>query len=803
MSKWKIVVPEATTNLVTNPSFETGALLATPSGWTTDGTNTLDNDDARSKFGVRSCLCTVNNAFNIAEFNITLTAAAHAFSMWVYLSTNWNGGLIRLQTQDFTSVTIDTATTTTTTTGEWVKLEILFTPDAGDLTGDILVETATLPTAGRTIYIDAAQCELKAYTTTYIDGDQAEGEWTGAEHASTSTREALSRAGGRVRDLEDTYSLAVERMVGTGAAAMENVLTNRVFTPGANFEGRIVLPRVFSLVSTVRGSSLANYHALRQAFFNDISPDAINDEPIIFRYTGAAVDKEIRARYSGGMTMTGPSGFAENVALQFVADDPFFTQIGESAVVLDSNDTATFSYIAGRIDGVWSNMGPPNAAGTYTSVRVITSGTDGTVYIGGDFTNFDNQGGNFDFIVQWDGSSYTALGSGMNGVVHSMYVKADGTLLVGGAFTTAGGTTVRGIASWNGSAWSALGPPSSGGTVKAIAVGKDGKVYVGGSFDDWDGTAAADRIASWDGTNWAAVSSGADNDVESLVVDSDGTLYVSGDFDTIGGVAADNVASWNGTAFTSLAAAGSTDSTVNALHLIEGGELLAGGNFTQINSVSAVYIAAWNGAAWSVLGSGLQDQTLDIYRWRDFILIAGKFTGEGSGGGGTFDHVAIWNGSTFTHLDLDLPGVPNVFAVYADKDDLYIGYTTTGTGAYAGTTSVTPGGNTRIYPIIEIDRSGGTTATIRNIINETTTTYLWLDYALADGEKLTIDLRPGQQTATSSQHGVLAPIFQPSNLSSFYLLPNVANDIKTFVLTTGGPTVTATIKWQDSYWSID
>jgi hypothetical protein len=85
-------------------------------------------------------------------------------------------------------------------------------------------------------------------------------------------------------------------MIGTGAAAMENVLTNRIATPGANFEGTIVLPRVFSLVSTVRGSSLANYHALRQAFFNDIAPDSANDEPFIFRYTGAAVDKQIRAR---------------------------------------------------------------------------------------------------------------------------------------------------------------------------------------------------------------------------------------------------------------------------------------------------------------------------------------------------------------------------------------------------------------------------------------------------------------------------------------------------------------------------
>ena len=38
----------------------------------------------------------------------------------------------------------------------------------------------------------------------------------------------------------------------------------------------------------------------------------------------------------------------------------------------------------------------------------------------------------------------------------------------------------RGIAEWNGTSWAALGPPSSGVNIFAVAVGIDGTVFVGG-----------------------------------------------------------------------------------------------------------------------------------------------------------------------------------------------------------------------------------------------------------------------------------------------------------------------------------
>ncbi|WP_343427020.1 hypothetical protein [Candidatus Amarolinea dominans] len=60
-------------------------------------------------------------------------------------------------------------------------------------------------------------------------------------------------------------------------------------------------------------------------------------------------------------------------------------------------------------------------------------------------------------IAAWNGTSWSALGSGMDATVSALIVKGDGTLYSGGWFTAAGGSSASRIARWNGAAWSALG----------------------------------------------------------------------------------------------------------------------------------------------------------------------------------------------------------------------------------------------------------------------------------------------------------------------------------------------------------
>ena len=90
-------------------------------------------------------------------------------------------------------------------------------------------------------------------------------------------------------------------------------------------------------------------------------------------------------------------------------------------------------------------------------------------------------------------------------------VVASGDLYVGGDFTTAGGNPASRIAKWNGSSWSALGSGMNGSNpgfapVTALAVsGSD--LYAAGGFTNAGGV-EANRIAKWNGSSWSALGSG-------------------------------------------------------------------------------------------------------------------------------------------------------------------------------------------------------------------------------------------------------------------------------------------------------
>src|SRR6266481_5137177 len=91
-----------------------------------------------------------------------------------------------------------------------------------------------------------------------------------------------------------------------------------------------------------------------------------------------------------------------------------------------------------------------------------------------------------------------------------------------GLFTTAGGTAVTNIAKWNGSSWSALSTGMDS-DVEALAV-SGSNVYAGGWFTAAGGSAAK-HIAEWNGSNWTALGSGMNNYVLAMVA-SGSDVYV-------------------------------------------------------------------------------------------------------------------------------------------------------------------------------------------------------------------------------------------------------------------------------------
>ena len=292
----------------------------------------------------------------------------------------------------------------------------------------------------------------------------------------------------------------------------------------------------------------------------------------------------LRAVDADGKALTAQMEVMANTRLAVVVEDA----VAAYPVRIDP----TFS------DASWISMGGLPGAGNYVSATAVDG--SGNLYIGGMFTVVGEVLAVY--AAKWDGSAWSALGSGVNGSVYALAVSS-GELYVGGRFTTAGGSGATNVAKWDGSAWSALGSGVNG-SVYALAV-SSGELYVGGRFTTAGGSGAT-NVAKWNGNAWSALGTGiggfsSTTTVNALAV-SGSDLYAGGTFETAGGNSANNVAKWNGSAWSALGSG--VNGSVWALAK-SGSDLYVGGYFTTAGGNITNCVAKWNGSAWSALGSGV------------------------------------------------------------------------------------------------------------------------------------------------------------------------------------------------------
>ncbi len=217
---------------------------------------------------------------------------------------------------------------------------------------------------------------------------------------------------------------------------------------------------------------------------------------------------------------------------------------------------------------------------------------------------------------------------------NAMAVLPGGDVIVGGAFTTAGGAPASRIARYNPTTgvWSTLGAGTDG-RVQALAVLPGGDVIVGGVFTTAGGMLASNiaRVNPTTG-NWTTMGTGVNGDVNALAVLPGGDVIVGGVFATAGGMVANHIARYNpNTREWSVLGAG-TNNYVFALAVLPGGDVIASGYFTSAGGVSAGRIARYNPASgdWSALGGaalggGLNSVPLALTVLPNGDVIAGGF----------------------------------------------------------------------------------------------------------------------------------------------------------------------------------
>ena len=281
----------------------------------------------------------------------------------------------------------------------------------------------------------------------------------------------------------------------------------------------------------------------------------------------------------------------------------------------------------------WSALG----SGVDGRVNAITFDSAGNLYAGGDFTHAGGVTANH--IAKWNGSSWSALGSGVNDYVLAINCNSAGNLYIGGVFNQEKNLYLGGdfnqergapanyITKWNGSSWSALGNGVNG-SVATIAFDSAGNLYAGGEFTQAGG-APTNYIAKWNGSSWSALGRGVDGRVNAIAFDSARNLYAGGEFTQAGGVSAEYIAKWNGSSWSALGSW--VNGTVDTIAFDSAGNLYAGENFLQAAGAPTNYIAKWNGSSWSAIADigGVVDvfyfdKQGNLYVGGDFYVIDKK-----------------------------------------------------------------------------------------------------------------------------------------------------------------------------------
>jgi len=231
-------------------------------------------------------------------------------------------------------------------------------------------------------------------------------------------------------------------------------------------------------------------------------------------------------------------------------------------------------------------------------------------------------------VAKWNGTIWSALGTGMDGTVQAFAVYDDGSgpaLYAGGNFETAGGVPVHGVARWDGTNWSSL---NGGANDIVFAIATDGNdVYIAGSFQSVGGVGAT-NIARWDGTNWWPLGEGTDAVIYCLAA-RNGHVYCGGNFKKAGGINATNIAHWNGTNWSNLGnglrRSSTSSGSVRSL-AIAGSDLFAGGDFRFAGDITATNIARWDRTNWARLGNGASGAvTALVPNGKDLYAIGSPF----------------------------------------------------------------------------------------------------------------------------------------------------------------------------------
>ena len=393
----------------------------------------------------------------------------------------------------------------------------------------------------------------------------------------------------------------------------------------------------------------------------------------------------------------------------------------------------------------WNQLGADingEAADDRSGWRLSLS-SDGTIVAIG-ATNNDGNGAESGHvrIYGYSGSSWTQLGSDINGEAagdqlgFDVSLSSDGTILATGAWTNDGNGANSGhvrIYEYNGSSWTQLGADIDGegaGDVfgGSVTLSSDGTIVaIGGTRNDGGGTDSGHvRIYGYNGSSWSQL--GADIDGsgagesfgKAISLSSDGTIAA------IGAQGVDGLKSglvrvyeYNGSSWSQLGvdidSEGEADRFGGPLSLSSDGTILAaGGSTNDGNGADSghVRIYKYSGGSWTQLGSDIDGEAAGDYLGfsvslsSDGTIVAiGAIYNDGNGTDSGHARIYEYDGSSWNQLGADIDG-----EAAGDYSGFSISLSSDGTivaiGANLNDGGGTDSGHVRVY-----NKTGGTVTT--------------------------------------------------------------------------------------------
>lgn len=314
------------------------------------------------------------------------------------------------------------------------------------------------------------------------------------------------------------------------------------------------------------------------------------------------------------------------------------------------------------------------------------------LYVGGGFLDVDGKTdlknlARFNLRTEaWE--QVPGIDSNHNNFVRALHRANDGTLLIGGDFTSIGGAVVQKIARFDQATntWSSLFDPTAGdnasgplgGGVYSITSFGD-HIYIGGFIFNHDNPAwRYVRSYNTATSRWSNVGEGLNDRVSSLVADGSGMIYAGGGFTMSREAEVKGVARWNGSVWEEVG--GGVVGDVRAIALAPDGTLYVGGQFTSAGGQPASNVASWNGATWNMLDGGIEGggAVNGVYGMSidasGRVYISGDF--DTAANGTVLNKVALWDGSGKWQAlgsGLGKSSSQIVNSVYAFGNDAYFG----------------------------------------------------------------------------------------------------------------------------------